>query len=147
MTPRQGNTFLFRSSQQLNCLGPLKGFLSCHGAFQGPSTLPRVVPPELRRGTGHRQVYSTKRGGLGHRLNRLTQTLILLVKNTLLRRSLILKSKTKKLSQWPQLALSRQKRTRSKKKSYSLVFTDIISRPCQIAHVWLYLLQLADKVG
>ena len=39
MTPR-GNTILFRSSQQLPHLrlGPLKGFLSWHGALQGPST-------------------------------------------------------------------------------------------------------------
>ena len=36
----KGNTFLFRSSQQLPCLrlGPLKGFMSWHGAHQGPPT-------------------------------------------------------------------------------------------------------------
>ena len=40
MTPHWGNTVLFRSSQQLFglCLGPLKGFLSCHGALQVPLT-------------------------------------------------------------------------------------------------------------
>ena len=40
MTPRWGNTILFRSSQQLprHRLGPLKGFLSWHCALQGPST-------------------------------------------------------------------------------------------------------------
>ena len=38
--PCQGNTILFRSSQQLPCLllRPLKGFLSWHGALQEPST-------------------------------------------------------------------------------------------------------------
>ena len=38
--PSLGNTTLFRSSQQLPRLhpGPLKGFLSWHGALQGPST-------------------------------------------------------------------------------------------------------------
>ena len=37
----RGNAFLFCSSQQLPrlCLRPLKGFLSWHGALQGPSTL------------------------------------------------------------------------------------------------------------
>ena len=40
MTPHQGNTILFRSSQQLPRLrlGPSKGFLSWHGALLGPST-------------------------------------------------------------------------------------------------------------
>ena len=40
MTPHQGNTILFRSSQQLPCLclGHSKGFLSWHGALLGPST-------------------------------------------------------------------------------------------------------------
>ena len=40
MTPRRGNTIPFRSSQQLPRLRlrPLKGFLSWHGALQGPST-------------------------------------------------------------------------------------------------------------
>ena len=40
MTPRQENAVFFCSSQQLPCLslGPLKGFLSSHGAIQGPST-------------------------------------------------------------------------------------------------------------
>ena len=39
MTPCQGNTFLFRSSQQLPCvcLEPLNG-LSWHGVLQGPLT-------------------------------------------------------------------------------------------------------------
>ena len=40
MTPHQGNSILFRSSQQLPHLrlGPSKGFLSWHGALLGPST-------------------------------------------------------------------------------------------------------------
>ena len=40
MAPGRGNTILFRSCQQLPRLrlGPLKGFLSWHGALQGPST-------------------------------------------------------------------------------------------------------------
>ena len=40
ITPNWGNTFLFRSYQQLPCLhlGPLRCFLSWHGALQGPST-------------------------------------------------------------------------------------------------------------
>ena len=38
--PHRGNSFLFRSSQQLPCLhlGPLKGFLSWYGALQWRST-------------------------------------------------------------------------------------------------------------
>ena len=38
MSSGRGNAFLFPSSQQLPrlCLGPLKAFLSCHGAFQEP---------------------------------------------------------------------------------------------------------------
>ena len=40
MTPCQGNTFLFCFSHQLPRLrlGPMKGFLSWHGALQGPLT-------------------------------------------------------------------------------------------------------------
>ena len=40
MTPHRGNTILFHSSLQLPGLrpGPLKGFLSWHGALQGPLT-------------------------------------------------------------------------------------------------------------
>ena len=76
MTPRQGNTFLFRSSQQLprRHLGPLKGFLSWHGTLQGPS--PRALLPELQR------YKDTVRCGAlcaevpGHRQEQLTQTLI-----------------------------------------------------------------------
>ena len=51
MTPRQGNTILFRSSQQLPRLrlGPLKGFFELtwrpSSAFQSP----RALLPELQK--------------------------------------------------------------------------------------------------
>ena len=49
MTSCQLNIFLFWSSQELPRLrlGPLKGFLSWHGALQGPS--PHGLLPELQR--------------------------------------------------------------------------------------------------
>ena len=52
VTPHQGNTVLFRSSQQLPRLhlGPLKGFLSWHVALQ---RLARELLPEMQ---GQRQV-------------------------------------------------------------------------------------------
>ena len=49
MNPHRAK-YLF-SSQQLPrlSLGPLEGFLSFHGALQGPSTLPRALLLELLR--------------------------------------------------------------------------------------------------
>ena len=77
MTPIWGNTFLFRSSQQLPRLrlGPSKGFLSWHGALLGPS--PRALLAELQR------YKDTIRSAPGHRQKQLTQTLVKSLKNIL----------------------------------------------------------------
>ena len=74
-----GNTFLFHSSQQLAFLrlGPLKDFLSWHGALQGPSTcLVRCF--RNYRETYKNTVRCTVLGAEvpGHRHEQLAQTLI-----------------------------------------------------------------------
>ena len=52
-TPRQGNTFLFCSYKQLSLLwlGPFKGFLSRHGALQGPSPRALLLDPQRNKDT------------------------------------------------------------------------------------------------
>ena len=47
MTPRWGNTVIFRSSQELSCLrlGPLKGVVTAQKALD----LPRALLPKLQR--------------------------------------------------------------------------------------------------
>ena len=64
MTPLRGNTFLFRSSQQLPrlCLGPFKGFFEL---TQHPSRAldsPRALPPELNRKKAYCQVCRARGG-------------------------------------------------------------------------------------
>ena len=51
MTPRRGNTILFRSSQQLPCLclGPLKGFFELKRRPSRALDSPRALLPELQR--------------------------------------------------------------------------------------------------
>ena len=50
MTAHRGNTILLCSSQQLPRLhlGPLKGFLSRHGALQGALDSPCALLPEVQ---------------------------------------------------------------------------------------------------
>ena len=76
MTPCQGNTCLFRSSQQLPRLrlGPLKGFFdgTLHGLFKSPRALLlelQRIKDTVRRGTLCAEV-------LGHRQEQIKQTLI-----------------------------------------------------------------------
>ena len=61
MTPRRGNTILFRFSQQLPCLclRPLKGAMSAQNALQGSETETR----ELLGGT-EEKIISPTRGSL-----------------------------------------------------------------------------------
>ena len=75
MTPRRGNTILFRSSQQLPrlCLGPSKGFLSLHGALLGS---PRAMLPELQRYRDTVRCAVLGAAVPGHRQQQLTKTLI-----------------------------------------------------------------------
>ena len=96
MTPRRGNAFLFRSSQQLPRLRlrPLKGFLIWHGALQGPST--RLVRSEIQRNKDVR--CAALDADPGRHQQQMTQTLILLVKKALLHNlSLIVKSQQNRI--------------------------------------------------
>ena len=74
MTPFQGNTILFRSSQQLPCLslGPFKGTVSAQQVLDSP----RALLPELQRYKATVRCAALGAEVPGHRQQQLTQTLI-----------------------------------------------------------------------
>ena len=62
ITPVNGEeAVIFHSFEQLTCLGPLRGFFSCHATLQGPLNLARYVASGTSEIPGHHLVHRAAR--------------------------------------------------------------------------------------